>query len=790
MSFSIDKKLAAAVRDEFERVLDDSVSAYEFSQIDLFPKDAERIIQRELDRKLHQARLPHGGKAEIKIIQRLKKMVRWRDWDGSWKAGLAAQKWEEVIGWYYSRKPLSLKDNKTDFEWLKGVCQSAKTTLRGATNPLEIRRLRDQLWFAELQLAGDPSQVADFELECKFLLVKYNDEVDRLVRLRNVAGERTKLIPLNSEAFHAPQKFRKFCLSWGNYGWKGNEKDLENLHEDVNRNSAWNMVQQIVSFGWKEVRVDRSQSADVAKSGVALRKDSVFKDGVWFFGDVAIDPDGKFILPEKNYGIFWHGEQGYLIGEEAREGEFRQGRPRMHPEVSIRDLGLPGMTPDGIIIQENPSEKECLTWFFREISDKLKETVGAPEAQILIGSMLGYGAAPELLEIYSFFTGAWVHGMAGKGKTKTLEWLMNIWGLHLTAGMDLTNQSVTAVGIYIAAEQYSNLPVWLDEFLVGKVSEDKLAILKSAWNRALSSKFTVPGQQQRKLNTAFFISGESTLDNQATRGRYPFVHISGKREKDHLSWFREHAPYFYLLGRYVLQNRKEFVGHVLKFMNQWRDSESLKGIEDRVRMVHGVSYAAYRAMGEMLHSHCEQEVVAFENAMVLHCRKANEDVLAQGNVSVFWEELAACVADGKMPLKFFRLEAESVKGAPDRPNQGYWRTCHIYFDPTSVIAALQEWLVKRRESLALKIGDLRDQNSRQPFWLGSVPKRLPGSKATKRCWGINLDKHPLGYRPISDEEYQQFKADEEDGDPRKGPLYELVEKLDNRDKGGDPMDEY
>ena len=65
-----------------------------------------------------------------------------------------------------------------------------------------------------------------------------------------------------------------------------------------------------------------------------------------------------------------------------------------------------------------------------------------------------------------------------------------------------------------------------------------------------------------------------------------------------------------------------------------------------------------------------------------------------------------------------------------------------------------------------------------------------GSRATKAAWGIMLDRHPLGRREVSDTEYEaalkpgervfagsgmepgpQFK----DGDPQRGPLYEIVD---------------
>jgi hypothetical protein len=44
----------------------------------------------------------------------------------------------------------------------------------------------------------------------------------------------------------------------------------------------------------------------------------------------------------------------------------------------------------------------------------------------------------------------------------------------------------------------------------------------------------------------------------------------------------------------------------------------------------------------------------------------------------------------------------------------------------------------------------------------------------ENAWGIYADKHPLGYAQVSDEVYDEFVLNPGLGDPRKGPLYELI----------------
>jgi hypothetical protein len=79
--------------------------------------------------------------------------------------------------------------------------------------------------------------------------------------------------------------------------------------------------------------------------------------------------------------------------------------------------------------------------------------------------------------------------------------------------------------------------------------------------------------------------------------------------------------------------------------------------------------------------------------------------------------------------------------------------------------------------------DLRDQLSREPYWIGGkLRKRFGPGMAVKACWGIELDRHPLGYHRVSDQEFLDWvglglEARAERGDPRKGPLFGIIEVL-------------
>ena len=808
MKREINQELMRRIRAEFERVLEQtSVEANSFWQLKLFDETEEDFIRKEVDRKLYVPQLPNGGDMERRVVERLKKISRTKDFEDAWRAALAIKKWQAVLpddprnaGHYYTRTPMTPRSNKEDFEWFTERLKAANTV-----------KDWEKKWFYELLLEGMPEPVANFEIRCLFLLKCADGNVQRLVELRNVAGESTGKVNLDSEAFHAPQKFRKWCLERGNFTWGAGEKELQKLHNDISRLAAWRVVNQVVTLGWLPLGERR----------VGTRVES---DGIWFFGDCAranwfdAAEDGGEMrdewLQQDADGIYWHRrrvdgevvEEGYLVSESGQEGVMRvpfyQKKPMLHPDESILDLPLElSAHPElnfvpvprgeaapaaGKELDLDPKaraerEEELLRAFFREFCQRMQRTVGGEEANLLIGGFFSCAAAPEIFSQYSLFPGVWVHGQANSGKSTVCELLMEIWGFSLQSGMMLRGKTVSAIGLFQALNQYSNLWVWGDEYRNNEVDEDKMGALHNGYNRASQAKFN-PSGFQRVVRTNFIVSGESTSNDAALRSRYPHVQMSATRrigteeeQKENFQWLLRHRKFFYLFGRYILENRRRFVSLVQGYLETWSREE----IDPRLRIVHGVGYASWMAMASLLQSHSSEEVARFRKYMVEHSKSAAQDVVSELNVNVFVEELITAFKMGAIHWSCFKVKKEHKPHAPGHPGQPGWEECVLLIDPEPTIAALNIWLTKQRQTLTLKRKDLRDQLSRAEFWYQPEGKKLytrfGGTGAVSLAWGIIADKHPLGYREVSDEEYEKFLLAPENGDPRKGPLYHLIE---------------
>ncbi|MDE2103821.1 MAG: hypothetical protein KGL39_41670 [Patescibacteria group bacterium] len=850
-----DSGLMRRIRLRWEKELEQSaVEANSFWQLKLFGETEEDYIRKEVEKKLYIPQLPNGGDRERAVVEHLKKMARKKDFADSWHAALLIQKWLRVLpenprnaGYYYTCAPLTERTCK-DYKWFTERLAEAKKA-----------KDWDKKRFYEIVLNGPAEPCADFKIECQFLLRGPDGEIQRLVSLRNVVGETVGPVNLDSEAFHAPQKFRKWCLAHGNFNWGAGEKELQKLHADIGRIAAWRVVDQVVTLGWYQLGERR------------LPDGNVECDGIWFMGDCAranyrhpkegtVQDEWLKLGEKEDTGIYKHWsynfetgemeERGYMLSDTGWEGTikvpFYQNKPLLNPAQRITELPLQlspcrelnfegtldsrkdAKAQSGELISDKDREEKLLCVFFRELCQRVYNAVGGEEAKLMIGSYLSYAAAPEIYAQHSLFPGLWVHGQANSGKSTICELLMNLWGFHLHSGMMLKGTLVSSVGLAQANSQYSNLPVWADEYENNVVDNDKMSILHAGFNRQAPAKFNTSGFR-RTLRTNFIVSGVSTSSDAALRSRYPHIQMSAnarlpkvvpgdddcqanmKEQEANFRWLQDHQKYFHLFGRYVIEHRREFVAQVQTFMETW----SKEQIDARLRIMHGVGYASWVAIASLLGSHSAEEIARFKKYMVGHSQRAHEDVQVEHNINVFIEDLVTACKMGAIPWTCFRVQAKHLEHAPNQPEQNRvwlseplakfhginfpnennagwaagWFEYVLLMEPDPTIAALNAWLVtKQRRTLPLKRTDLRDQFGRSEFWYQpeidpktNRPKKLNSRFYNERgrlrsdtpmAWGIRADKHPMGYQELPSDEWE---AVTEMNDPRKGPLFSLIE---------------
>jgi len=752
-------KAKPAIRAAFTAVVRASILVREMWQARLFDNEEERLIKNGLERISFERSLPIGGDDEEAAARRLQRLVARLRRDDSIppKArgflSMLAKRYMKLKDRYYIFKKLS---PKLEEQWL------ANSEKASSQSDSDLKRA------CEIVLKGLPEAVSDFHLKAAYVLNKLNGKMVRLVTIHNVHGVKTKLVALESAPFAQPSKFREWLLdNCSGATWKAGERELNDLQEDIARDVAFKSVSEIAIRGY---------DAD---------------SKCWFFDDVVYAPDGGELFADKS-GIIWlrgpGGTEAYKLSDKDHEREnFCQRSPKMHPEVKIAD--------------------EELTLLFQEISTAMNQTLGGSAGCLALGAVLAYGAGPEIYEQYNAFPGLWLHGETNQGKSSVARWLMKLWGFKIDGGMPLPDS--TKVGISIAMQQYGNLPVWLEEF---QPDAPKWMIekIKNIYNRESGIKKTFD-EGTRKILANAIITGIATCTDAQVKSRYAHLQVSAKnREINHYDWFEENSSKFYLLGRYILRNRKEFATKALAHMNQWLKSQEMATIDQRARIVHGASYGAFAALAEMLKSHQPNDLTKFRAFLLGHCGEAVQAVREKVNVNIFWRHLLDALSSdafgetGLDLLTIFHLDSYTPAVSPVTPVQAEygandtryaWTSYRLSFIPGPVIEKLMAHVRRIGATLPLERGDLRSQMQMRPYWVqptstkGHQQRFGKGVRSKTSCWTIDVDAHELGFQAATDAEfteslYQPGKKDqgiflpsEDWSDPRKGDMFQLVEML-------------
>ena len=799
-----------------EAAMDAAISPSQVGQLELHTDEEEQFIQQEVARKLWEPKLPNAGPAERGYMRRLRLLSRDESLvvtlkvaAGRYADALASclprqetkrmgKKWVTLPGCYYTRRPVT---GRTD----PALATAAKELLLEAT----AKKDKVKKWFANYILDGPAVAVSNFRMDCLYLLRWPDGTVTRLVRIMNTKGEVNKGNELGGAAIlpnemgSASEKFRQFVQTSGNFTWgclggAGNT-EVQMLQLDVTEETAYREVTLVQYCGWHEL--EETGPRIVVPGKEILHGFWICAEGILTEAE-APATRGKIIPPDEE-GVNWYEGQGYVLSRKGRELEFIQGRPKLRPELSIAQVQFD--TSDweqpASDTQTTPSSAELYATnpmgaFFREVSRRFHDTVGGPEGFLAVGAVLGYAAAPEIYAKQKNFPSVWVSGQMGSGKSTLVSWLMSLQGLKVPMGMGLTSKNVTPVGIACQLENYSNLALWLDEFRQHQIASDKEPMLRDCYGRQLAGKWT-PDGVQRVIRTMTLVSGESTTSDAATRSRYPHVLISEqKRLANHYEWMQDHQQFFFFFWREILLRRAEFVGLVMEEIATWLNDPALKKVPSREKVTHSVCYAAFAAAARLLGSHSAEEITAYRQFIAAHATRAAADVASDVNVNVFIQDLIVAYDAGAIPNDCFKVESERMDHSPGSPNQGPWTAYTLYVNFHQALSALGIYLRKGNLNLTLRAKDLRDQLSRNDFFIKldkennyqiSMKFGATGKQANHSAWGFLVDKHPLGTRQVSDEEYEMALLPERDrkldvigpafkeSDPRKGPLFSIVE---------------
>ena len=782
--FKISKDKRAAIAAAFKGVIDSAGPREELHKE--FEPKVRRFIEAQVKRLSYEELMRYGGDREKYFVDRLSEVARIDDGEFE-DHGLAvelAQAYRLTQGASYVMRNVQAARANHGSALVRKWKKRAK----------RYREQRHHLlgWFYEQLVAGEPFVVMDFKVEPKYSLIRENrGEIEhiRMVKLLNGRGELTTLVQLAAEDLAEPRAFRKWCLKNGNYtfgvGGGAGITELNQLQLDMNSKLFDRTVVEQCEYGWREVKRSPEERGEAANKRV--------RSGLWFFCDAVCTPAGEWLKPNANGIVEWNGEK-FRLGETSYDQQpfGISALPAMRVDQSYSRISF--QTSAGTFSGEGKSPEEIVRALFSELYARLVETIGSEVAGFVLGMMCAYAAAPEIFGERNEFPGLWIHGAPGSGKSSLAGWLMEIWGFREMKPLILKGTVSTAVGLNIALSQLSNLPLWGDEFRIGEVALDKQAILHNSFNRGRGVKWSGPGMERRAPRTSFVVSGETTTTDAATRGRFAHVLIAANlRKKNHMEWFQKTASAFSLIGRYLLENRREFAEMQLRVLDSWMEDRSFALPEERQRFVYGVAYTGFLATVNLLESHTADEVGKVKQATIDAAMRGVEDVASDIAVNQFWQDVSTLYQTGEMERNWVRFSKREVAHPPNAPRQGHWQEVMMHLQPDPVISAINRMRAQGRGARGLEKKDLVAQMSSEAYWVKDKSKRrcrFGKGSASIYCWCIRLDSHPLGYQLVSDEEWGIYQDQPEaqkarSGDPRLGELYSLMDLF--SDGEGDRM---
>ena len=279
--------------------------------------------------------------------------------------------------------------------------------------------------------------------------------------------------------------------------------------------------------------------------------------------------------------------------------------------------------------------------------------------------------------------------------------------------------------------------------------------MKNSYDRAEGAKKDF-GKSPREFLSSVIVSGVATSIEPQTKSRFAHIQVSSKkRTADHFDWFQTNSPEFYRLGRFLLRNRERFVESALTAMKTWVDSETMQGVDDRARMVHGLAYAGFHAACETFN--VSVDLKAYWTWLVEHCKRSAADIQDNVSVDLFWRELLNALKSGafghtaKERRQYFQVIEDKNAKSPVSEHQtragaeqGFkaWKSYLLYFRPGPVIELLRVFKRRSGGDLPTSQSDLLNQMKMLVYWLLSKHASGHRQKFGGRGWRCPFASRP------------------------------------------------
>jgi DNA primase len=510
------------------------------------------------------------------------------DWDGALAAGHTR---EEVLRVINKAVPVS--------EFIAGLPEEAQFIVKKKVNRhfvrLSIRR--DFNRYVAIRARGEETYeepISNFVINIKANYFTPSGVV-RMVQFVNEYGERSDTFALEPDSMAGLNEFKKFCLSKGNYLFKGKTADLTNMWE-------YEFLNESGEFIFMPDRIGR------------------LDNGVWLFGNMAIW-QGQIYRPD-NDGIIWISGRGY-----------KPQSLQMGPSGEAIEDAIPALFESNVNIQM--------------IAKNLKQAVGGYEAYVGIGWVIAAVFSDDIFTAYKCVPILFPHGKRESGKSTFMRWLMNFFGIETEGyGLAETTQNFIAR----ALSYYSNLGCWFDEYRNEPKVTVKDGYLRSAYNRQLSGKGTATSFQARgfSVRSALAVSGEEMpRDNGLYTRLVPIQMSANRRDRSMFEWVNKNCTKFSGFVRELIMNYDTYKPRILSAIADLKKALIARDVPDRIAENWAICAASFYEIVDQ-----DDDFIRWveQNCQEMKFTRESEHML-----NVFWDDINTLISMGELNTRYLKV---------------------------------------------------------------------------------------------------------------------------------------
>jgi len=510
-------------------------------------------------------------------------------------------------------------------DYIESLCEEARTVIKKKNYKHNLKGMLEKK-FKKYYKTVDAGKKNEHEVCISNFIINIISTHEtplgtyRRVFFENEFGEKTKPFYIDAGQMSSNEGFTTFCLSKGNFIWRGGKQDVLSIWESEFLNDDGKMIYEPDHIGF------------------------IRNQNLWLFSNVAIlEKTGENAFSDEER-IFYTKEKGVKANPFSGEVE------------DDGSAGIPTLKFEGFDI--------------KEYYNKMSDTMGESRAALAIGWSTSVFYMQEVFEMFGCFPFLFVAGKRESGKSTVAEWIMGLFGLE-GAGM-MAGRDTTTVAVQRLLSYYSCLPLWLDEYRNNDDVGRKNGLLRNVYNYISAGKGVRDslGIRTAAVRGTVLLSGEETPNDNALNTRCVCISLSKKdRKENQYKWFMKNKHNFSCHAYNILKNKYKNVKSYKEVLAKMRDYllENTEA-EDRT----AVNYAIVAAGFAVAFPNEKELMAKFVKFVSDNAEKADKDNKEGQQSTVFLDDVMSLNVQGR----FRNLERMVSLNSAD--NEGYINFAAMY----------------------------------------------------------------------------------------------------------------